>query len=150
MGEVVALDVVGACVLGVQSTVFCEREQVAARCREADPLDDPGVGYELGEVIADGQIAEPDVGALLDEGGAGQAEIVEAIIIVDEGARLPCDGQLLVEIFGCSALAACSACGAVQPLFCDVVDTVPLYPVELEGEGDRKSTRLNSSHSQIS
>src|SRR6185312_1191201 len=124
--------VVSSGVFRVEPAVFGKGQQVAAGGSNGEPFDGLGADDIARQVIANGQIAEADEGAVLDEGRDGQANVVNAVVVVDEGARLPLDGEFLVQVAGFTALSACSSRGSVQPLFGDIVDAIAMDPVELE------------------
>src|SRR5580658_513590 len=93
------------------------------------------VRYISCEIISQRKIFKADVRAVLDKGGSRVDQVVQALIVIDKGARFTSDGYVLVKVFGAGALAARAADGSVQPLFSDIVNAVSVDPIELQGDG---------------
>lgn len=111
MGEVVAFFVVCPGIFRVEPAVFGKGQEVAAGCRNGEPFDGLAAGYIVGQVIANGQIAEADEGAILYEGRDGQANVIKAVVVVDKRTRLALNGQFLVQVPGFTALSTGSPVG---------------------------------------
>src|SRR6185312_9669841 len=70
-GQVVALFVVCTGILRVKTAVFGKGQQVAAGCGDGEAFDRLGAGNEPGQVVAERQVAQADIGTIFNKGRDG-------------------------------------------------------------------------------